>query len=158
MKLHSSQANLYEKSGKYLRIAIILSRFNDSLGNILYQNTLDRLLQLGIYKKNIKLLRVPGALEIPLTAKLLACQKKYDVIIALGVVIKGKTPHFEHVCRETYRGLMNVTLETKTPIIFGVITAINIQQANHRIAKNKLNKGKEFAESAIEIAGIGQNL
>lgn len=150
MKLASSTS--HKLNGKYLRIAIILPRFNDSQGNILCENTHATLLKHGVNKNNIKLVRVPGALELPLTAKLLAKQKEYDAIIALGVVIKGETPHFDHVCTESQRGLMNVSLETELPIIFGIITALNLKQAMDRVQKNKLNKGKEFAQSAIEMA------
>lgn len=155
MKLDSSLSKI---SGKYLKIAIILSRFNDSLGKILLENTEETLMKDGVQKKDIRVIRVPGALEIPLTAKFIAEQKKYDAIVALGIVVKGETAHFEHVCAESHRGLMNVQLKTKTPIIFGIITALNKKQVIDRIEKNKLNKGKEFAESAIEMACIRQEL
>ena len=152
MKLPSS--NPTKLQGKNLRIAIILPRFNDSLGNILLNNTHETLLRRGVQGKNITLFRVPGALELPLTAKILAKKKKYDAIIALGVVIKGDTPHFEHVCTQCHRGLMDVGLETETPVIFGVITALNEQQARDRVEKKRLNKGRQYAETAIELANL----
>jgi 6,7-dimethyl-8-ribityllumazine synthase len=157
MKLTSSNPNT-EGEKKYLRIAIILPHFNDSLGKILYDNTHKTLIQNGIEEKNIKLFRVPGSLELPLTAKLLAKQKTYDSIIALGIVIKGDTPHFEHVCNESHRGLMDASLETGIPIIVGVITALNKEQAEDRVEENKLNKGKDFALSAIEMAILTKKL
>jgi len=156
MKLTSSKSQT--GNAKNLKIAIILSRFNDSLGNELYENTLQTLKKHGVSAGNIKLVRVPGAMELPLAAKLLAKQKKFQAIIALGVVIKGETPHFEHVCTQSQRGLMDVQLQTEVPVIFGVITANTLKQATDRIEKSKLNKGKEFAESAIEMAALASEL
>jgi 6,7-dimethyl-8-ribityllumazine synthase len=157
MKLKSSTPSTGgDKS--YLRIALILPHFNDSLGNILLENTQKTLIQNGVAEKNIKIFRVPGSLELPLTAKLLAKRGIYDTIIALGVVIKGDTPHFEHVCTESHRGLMNVGLETGIPVIIGVITALTEQQAEDRVQENKLNKGKDFALSAIEMAILARKL
>lgn len=156
MKINSSKAQI--SNAKNLKIAVILSRFNDSLGNELYENTLQTLKKQGVKAGNIKLIRVPGALELPLAAKLLAKQKKFHAIIALGVVIKGETPHFEHVCTQSQRGLMDVQLQTEIPVIFGVITANTVKQAKDRVEKSKLNKGKEFAESAIEMAALIKNL
>lgn len=154
MKISSSQPDI-ENAGN-LRVAIILSRFNDSLGLELYENTLATLQSYEI--KDIKLVRVPGAMELPLTAKLLAKTQKFDVIIALGVVIKGSTPHFDYVCAESQRGLMDVQLQTEVPVIFGVITANTVKQAEDRVRESKLNKGKEFAESAIEMANVTAEL
>jgi len=156
MKINSSKAQI--SNAKNLKIAVILSRFNDSLGNELYENTLQTLKKQGVKAGNIKLIRVPGALELPLAAKLLAKQKKFHAIIALGVVIKGETPHFEHVCTQSQRGLMDVQLQTEIPVIFGVITANTVKQAKDRVEKSKLNKGKEFSESAIEMAALIKNL
>lgn len=140
--------------GKNLRIAIIISRFNDSLGNILLKNTQEHLLKNGVLSKNILTTKVPGALELPLAAKILAKTEKYDAIIALGIVIKGETSHYDIVSNESHHGLMQATLETEIPIIFGVITALNLKQAVDRVEKDKLNKGREFAESAIEMANF----
>ena len=152
MKTSQSQpANL---NGKGLRIAIILARYNDGIGSELLKNTHETLIGHGVKESDIKVLRVPGALELPLAAKLAAGTGKFDAIIALGVVIKGETPHFEHVCRESLHGLMNVGLKTEVPVVFGVITALNVAQAQERAEKGKLNKGREYAETAIEMAGI----
>jgi len=141
-------------NGKNLRIAIILPRYNDAIGNELLQNTYATLIKHGVVESDIKIFRVPGALELPLTSKIIAKTKKFDAIIALGVVIKGESAHFEHVCAQSLRGLMDVELETETPVIFGVITALTKNQACERADKKKLNKGREFAESAIEMARI----
>lgn len=159
MKLTTSAPE--DLNGKGLNIAIVLSRFNDSLGNIMLKNTVETLENLGVNPGMIKVIKVPGALELPLAVKLLTNKKKFvsaekkkifDAIIALGIVIKGETAHFEHVCTETHRGLMNVSIETETPIIFGVITAMDESQAVDRVEKDKLNKGKEYAEAAVEMA------
>jgi 6,7-dimethyl-8-ribityllumazine synthase len=152
MKTSSSKPSAL--NGKYLRIAIILARYNDSIGSELLKNTHDTLVEHGVGESNIKVLRVPGALELPLAALIIAKEKIYDAIIALGVVIKGETAHFEHVCEQSLRGLMDVGLETETPVVFGVITAMNEAQARERANKDKLNKGREYAETAIEMAGI----
>ncbi len=151
MKLNSSTTDL---NGENLNIAVVLARFNDELGNILYENTVARLKELKV--TNIQLTRVPGSLELPLAAQLLAPQ--CDAVIALGIVIKGETPHFDHVCNEAHRGLMDVNLKTQTPVIFGVITALNEKQARDRVEKGGLNKGKDFAEAAVEMAHLTQNL
>lgn len=144
--------------GKNLKISIVLSRFNDSLGNILLENTLETLKKLNVSEKNIQITKVPGALELPLTAKLIAIKQKPDAIIALGIVVKGDTSHYDHVCTETHRGLMKVTLKTETPVVFGVITAFTKKQAVDRVEKNKLNKGKEYAETAVEMALLKKEL
>lgn len=152
MKLNKSTTG--QMSGKAYKIAVILARFNDELGLELYKNTRDTLMENGVLPKNIDLIRAPGALELPLVAQTLAHTKKYHAIIALGVVIKGDTPHFDYVCQETYRGLMDVNLTTGIPTIFGVLTVNNLKQAKDRTSKTKLNKGKEFAESALEMANL----
>lgn len=140
--------------GKAYKIAVILARFNDELGLELYKNTRDTLIEQGVPLKSIELIRAPGALELPLVAQTLAHTKNFHAIIALGVVIKGDTPHFDYVCQETYRGLMDVNLKTGIPTIFGVLTVNNLKQAKDRTSKTKLNKGKEFAESALEMANF----
>lgn len=150
MKISKSK---HEKlNGRPYHFAIILSRFNDKLGYELYQNTQAKLVQHGVREKRIELIRVPGSLEIPLVASLLAKKQRHDVIIALGVIIKGKTPHWKLVSEQCYRGLMDTSLFYGVPITFGVLTVENVKQAVERISKNKLNKGAEYAETAIEMA------
>ena len=147
-----SESTPIKLNGKPFRFAIILSRFNDKLGLELLKNTKETLMANGVKEKRIEIFRVPGALEIPIAANLLAQKHRYNVIIALGVVIKGATPHFQHVSQQCYRGLMDVSLYSDTHVIFGVLTVNNEKQAKERFAKKGLNKGKEYAEAAIEMA------
>lgn len=147
MKVQSSHsASPDQNTGKGLKIAIVLARFNDSIGNKLYEKTYQELLRLGIQEKNIKLFRVPGALETPFAAQKIAEKKQYDALIALGVIIKGETTHFEHVSRETWSGLMKIQLEQKIPIINGILTTNTIEQA-----KDRIKNGTYYAQSALEM-------
>ena len=152
--MQTSKSTPTTLNGKPYKFAIILSRYNDEIGNELLKNTHESLLTNGTKIKNIKLFHVPGALEIPIIANTLALKNKFDAIIALGVVIKGETPHFDLVTRECYRGLMDISLCSDTPIIFGVLATNNLKQAKDRTAKSKMNKGREFAEAAIEMAAL----
>jgi len=127
---------------KNLKIAILLPYFNEKYGLKLYKNTEETLKKHGI--KNIKLIRVPGALELPFAAQKIIKKDRPNVVIALGVVLKGETSHYELVCNETFRGLMDIQLKLETPIIFGVLTCKTEKQVRER-----LNRGKEFAEAAI---------
>jgi len=147
-----SHQQLDQIDGSNVKIAVILPYFNDLLGNTLYENLEEELKNNKVKEENIELIRVPGALEIPITAKKLALSKNFDVIVALGVIIKGHTPHFEHVCRESAQGCTQVQLETMIPIINGILTVENEQQAKERVEKTQLNKAKEFAQSAIFMA------
>ena len=140
------------------KIAILLPYFNDTLGLELYENTKKELLAKNIREKNIELFRVPGSLELPLAAKKILGKKKFNALIALGLIIQGETFHFELVCNNTYSGLMKVALELEKPIIFGVLTVKNRKQAEERISKNGMNKGAEFAESAIEMIALINSL
>jgi 6,7-dimethyl-8-ribityllumazine synthase len=146
MKNHKAE-KAKNLNGKKLKIGIIFSRFNDSIGKELLKTTIEKLKKLGT--KNIKIIEVPGTLEIPFAAAKLIKQKKLHAIIALGVVIKGETPHFDLVCQESHRGIMDLNLKGEIPIIFGIITAFNVKQAKERICK-----GEEYAETAIEMAII----
>lgn len=150
MKLSRTAAPILD--GKKFRIAIVLCRYNDHLGQELLENSTETLLKNGVLAKNITLIHVPGALETPLATQHLTKKKLYHAIIVLGAVIKGETAHFDHVCRESYRGLMDVSLKTATPVIFGILTVNNEQEALDRVSKKKLNKGKEYAEAALEMA------
>ena len=152
--MKTSKSTPQKLNGKNFKFAIILSRYNDDIGNELLKNTRDALMKYGTKEKNIELFRVPGALEIPVIANTLALKQKYDAIITLGVVIKGETPHFDLVAKECYRALMDISLCCDAPIIFGVLTTNNVKQAKDRAAKNKLNKGKEYAEAVIEMASL----
>lgn len=131
-------------NGKGKKIAIVLPYFNDELGLKLLKSTKTELLALGVEEKNINIYRTFGALELPFTCQKLAKSKKFDAIIALGIVIKGGTYHFELVCNHTYDGLMQAQLNTETPIVFGVLTCNTEKQA-----KERLTKGKDFALTAL---------
>lgn len=145
MKLNKSTQKIDKSTNKKLKIAIILPRFNDTLGTILLKNTTEELDNLGV--KNVKIYRVPGTLELPFASLKIALSKKFHAIIALGIVIRGETKHFELVTQTAYQGLMEVVLDEDTPIIFGVLAVENEKQA-----KARLNKGKEFAQAAVEMA------
>lgn len=156
MKIESSNAENLNAKG--LKIAVVLSRFNDSIGGKLHDNATKTLLEHGLEEADITTIRVPGSLELPLASKKAAQTGKFDAIIAIGVVIRGGTIHFELVCNESHRGIMNASLETGIPIIFGVLTAENQEQALERAEATGLNRGKEYAEAAIEMALLMKQL
>ena len=133
---------------------IILSRFNDFIGSKLLSGAVDELKRHGVSNENIDIVKVPGAFEIPLTAQKFAQTSKYDAIIALGAVIKGSTPHFEYVSAEVSKGVAQVSLQTGIPVIFGVLTTDNIEQAIERAGTKAGNKGADAAKSALEMANL----
>lgn len=135
--------------GSNLKIAIVLPYFNDKLGLELLENTKNELEKNKVSPKNIKVFRVSGSLEIPFACQKITKKGKFDAIIALGVVIRGKTKHFDLVCETSYQGLMDLQLKISVPIIFGIITCENLKQAKERISKNGLNIGKSSAQAAL---------
>jgi len=144
-----NQPKIGKINGEKLKIVIILPYFNDKFGLELLKNTENELSRNKVKKANIRLIRVAGSLEIPF-----ACQKaikkyKPDAIIALGIIIRGQTKHFDLVAENTHSGLMKIQLENKTPISFGIIACENTKQVIERISKTKLNKGKDFAIAAL---------
>lgn len=143
-------------SGK--KFAIVVGRFNNFISERLVDGAVDCLLRHHCEEKNITIVKVPGAFEIPLTAKLLTKKNEFDGIICLGAVIRGETPHFEYVSSEVSKGIASVGLETETPVIFGVITADNVDQAVDRAGTKSGNKGFEAALSAIEMVNLLDNL
>lgn len=152
--MSTNKLQIKNLDGSKIKVAIVVSSFNQDLVEELCTNTVAALLQLKVKKANIKIVHAPGAMELPLLAKKIALQKKHNVIIALGAVIKGKTAHFEHVCRVATDGCLQVSLATMTPIINGILTVNNLKQAKERVSHKKLNKGREFAESAIMMTAI----
>ena len=136
------------------KYCIILSRFNDFIGSKLLSGAIDELKRHGVSDDNIDVVRVPGAFEIPLTAQKFAKTGKYDAIITLGAVIKGATAHFDYVSAEVSKGIAQVSLETGIPVIFGVLTTDNIEQAIERAGTKAGNKGSDAAKSAIEMANL----
>jgi 6,7-dimethyl-8-ribityllumazine synthase len=141
-------------ASKGLRLAIVASRFNDFITARLLEGAMDVIARSGGDKEATPVVKVPGSVEIPLAAKKLACSGKYDAVICLGAVIRGQTPHFEHVAGQTSRGLSNAMLDTGVPISFGIITAENLEQAIERAGTKQGNKGAEAALAAIEMANV----
>ena len=136
------------------KFCIIVSRFNEFITSKLLSGAIDELLRHGTKEENITVVWTPGAFEIPVTAKKAAKSKKYDAIIAIGAVIKGSTPHFDFVSAEVSKGVAAVSLETEIPVIFGVLTTDNIEQAIERAGTKAGNKGSDAAKSAIEMVNL----
>ncbi|MCC2614723.1 6,7-dimethyl-8-ribityllumazine synthase [Aestuariibacter halophilus] len=135
--------------------ALVVSRFNSFVVESLVDGALDALERVGeVNEQDITLVRVPGAYELPVVAKKLAEQKKYDAIIALGAVIRGGTPHFDFVAGECNKGLAQVSLEYGIPVAFGVITTDSIEQAIERSGTKAGNKGAEAAMGALEMVNV----
>jgi 6,7-dimethyl-8-ribityllumazine synthase len=139
-----------------LRIGMIVSRFNEFITEQLARGALEVLEKYGCLHENITFVKVPGAWELPIAAKVLASQ--CDAIVALGAVVRGETPHFEYVARGAADGLQQVSLETGVPIAFGVLTTDDMQQAMDRAGGKSGNKGSEAAEVAIELANLVRQL
>ncbi|MBN2468321.1 MAG: 6,7-dimethyl-8-ribityllumazine synthase [Deltaproteobacteria bacterium] len=141
-----------------LKFGIVVSRFNDFIGGKLVDGALDALYRHGAKEKDIVIYKVPGAFEIPLTAKKLASSGKYDAVICLGVVIRGDTPHFDYIAAEVSKGIALVGLETEAPVIFGVLTTETIEQAIERAGSKGGNKGWDAANTAIEMVNLFKTL
>ena len=143
---------------KGLKIAIIISRFNNFITKALLEGALDSLKRNNASEEDIDIIWVPGAFEIPLIAKKLAEKKSYDGIICLAAVIKGGTPHFDYVAAEVSKGVANTMLQTMTPISFGILTTDTIEQAIERAGTKMGNKGFDAAQTVIELANLWKNL
>ncbi len=140
------------KAKKDVKIGIAASQYNTEISNTLLESCQDELVDRGVAIKNIDVLRVPGAFELPLACKKMADSKKYDAIIALGAVIRGETPHFDFIAFEAAHGIMKISLKYTIPVIFGVLTTDNLKQAKARIRNgNKGDKGVEAAITALEM-------
>ena len=133
------------------KFCIIVSRFNEFICSKLLSGALDELKRHGVNEENIDVVWCPGAFEIPLVAKKCAKSGKYNSIITLGAVIKGSTSHYDYVCAEVSKGVASVSLETGIPVIFGVLTTENLEQAIERAGTKSGNKGADAAKSAIEM-------
>jgi len=140
------------------KFAIVAARFNDFIVEPLIRGAVDTLNRHGADDKQIEIVRVPGAFELPLIAKKLAQSGKYHAIIALGAVIRGGTPHFEYVCNECASGLSRVALDTGVPVAFGVLTTDNVEQATDRAGGKAGNKGADAATVALEMANLLKDL
>ena len=137
-----------------LRFGIVVSRFNDFVTSKLLSGALETLKKQGAYEDNIEVIRVPGAFEIPQAVKKICSTRDFDAIICLGAVIKGGTPHFEYISAETSRGINQVGLEFNIPVLFGVLTTNDLEQALARSGQDTSNKGRESAMAAIEMASL----
>ena len=137
-----------------LRFGIVISRFNDFITSRLLDGAVDGLIRHGAAEKDIEVVKVPGAFEIPLVAKKMAAAGKFDAIICLGTVIRGATPHFDYVAAEVSKGVASASLDTGVPIAFGIITADTIEQAVERAGSKSGNKGWDAAITAIEMAQV----
>lgn len=140
------------------KIAIVAGRFNEIITNKLLGGAIDAFKRHGGNENDIDVAWVPGSFEIPLVAKKMAESKKYDAVICLGAVIRGATAHFEMVANETTKGIAAASLQTGVPVIFGVLTTDNIEQAVERAGSKAGNKGFEAATTAIEMVNLIKQL
>lgn len=148
--------NIYEGKivAKDAKIAIVAARFNEFIVSKLLSGSLDALKRHDVDDENIDLAWVPGAYEIPLMASKMAKSGKYDAVICLGAVIRGSTSHYDYVCSEVSKGIAHISLETDIPVMFGVLTTENIEQAIERAGTKAGNKGFDVAVSAIEMINL----
>ncbi len=143
---------------KDLRVGIVASRFNDFIVDSLVSGAVDALVRHGVRERDITLVRVPGAWEMPMAVQRMAQRRRFDVIIALGAVIRGATPHFDYVAGECAKGIAQAGLAGDIPVAFGVLTTDTIEQAIERAGTKAGNKGAEAAMSAIEMANLLRHL
>jgi 6,7-dimethyl-8-ribityllumazine synthase len=141
-----------------LRFAVVMSRFNDFVVEPLLRGALDALKRHGATDKQIEIVRVPGAFDLPIVARKLALSRRYEALIALGAVIRGQTPHFDYVAGECASGLARIALETGVPIAFGVLTTDTVEQAVDRAGGKAGNKGADAALAALEMANLLRRL
>ncbi len=137
-----------------LKFGIIVGRFNEFIGGKLLSGAMDALKRHGVKEEDIHITWVPGAFEIPLVAKKMAKSGRYDGVICLGAVIRGATSHFDYVSAEVTKGVASVSLDTEIPVIFGVLTTDNIEQAIERAGTKSGNKGYDASITAIEMANL----
>ena len=137
-----------------LKAALVASRFNDFIVSRLVAGAVDALVRHGAAESDITIVKVPGAFEIPQAVSAMVRSKKYDLVIALGAVIRGSTPHFDYIAAEVAKGLAQTALESSVPVSFGVLTTDTIEQAIERAGSKAGNKGAEAAMSAIEMANV----
>jgi 6,7-dimethyl-8-ribityllumazine synthase len=153
-------ANIIEgdQNARGLRFGVVVSRFNDFITGNLLTGALDVFSQYGVAEDDLKVLKVPGAFEIPQAARKLCSTGNFDAIVCLGAVIRGETSHFDYICAEASRGVGQVGLEFNVPVLFGVLTTENLEQAVARSGSGSSNKGRETALAAIEMATLYKKL
>ncbi|HXC62415.1 MAG TPA: 6,7-dimethyl-8-ribityllumazine synthase [Nitrospiria bacterium] len=147
-----------ELSGAGLRFGVVVSRVNEFITSRLLAGTLDALTRSGVRLDDVEIVRVPGAFEIPITAKKMAQMRRYDAIICLGALIRGETPHFDYLSAAVTQGITQVALESGIPLSFGVLTTNSLEQAIERAGAKQGNKGWEAAIGAIEMANLFRHL
>jgi 6,7-dimethyl-8-ribityllumazine synthase len=140
--------------GTGLKIGIVAGRFNEFITGKLVSGAQDALRRHGVIDEDVDIAWVPGAFEIPVIAKKMVDSKKYDAVVTLGAVIRGSTPHFDYVCNEVAKGVSSISLQSGTPVIFGVLTTDSIEQAIERAGTKAGNKGWETAVAAIEMGNL----
>ena len=141
-----------------MKVGIVASRFNEFITSKLLGGAVDGLVRHGVEEENITTAWVPGAFEIPLIAGKMAKSGKYDAVIAVGAVIRGSTTHYDYVCNEVAKGIAQVSLQTEVPVMFGVLTTENIEQAIERAGTKAGNKGYDCALSAIEMVNLAEQI
>ncbi|WP_027858988.1 6,7-dimethyl-8-ribityllumazine synthase [Marinobacterium jannaschii] len=155
MAVTTFEGDFVSGDGKY---AIVVGRFNAFVVESLLEGAMDALTRHGVKEENIRVIRVPGAFEIPLAVQRVAAQKQDDAIIALGAVIRGGTPHFEYVSGESSKGVLQVSMEHNLPVANGILTVNSIEQAIERSGTKMGNKGAEAALSALEMVSLLRKL
>ena len=141
-----------------IKVGIVVARFNEFITSKLLSGAMDGLLRHNVQEEDIQVAWVPGAFEIPLIASKMAKSGKYDAVICLGAVIRGSTSHYDYVCNEVSKGIAAVSLESGIPVMFGVLTTENIEQAIERAGTKAGNKGAECAQGAIEMVNLIRSL
>lgn len=139
---------------KEIRVGIVVTRFNEFITSKLLGGAMDGLLRHNVAEDDIHVAWVPGAFEIPLVASKMAKSGKYDAVICLGAVIRGATSHYDYVCNEVSKGVASISLENDIPVMFGVLTTDNIEQAIERAGSKSGNKGYDCALGAIEMVNL----
>jgi len=140
------------------KVGIVVSRFNDFITGRLVDGAVDCLVRHGVKDPDIEVVKVPGAFEIPMAAKRMIAKKKYHAVLCLGAVIRGATPHFEYIAGEAAKGIGALALEASIPVLFGVLTTDNLEQAIERAGAKSGNKGWETALAAIEMINLYKQL
>lgn len=141
-----------------VKMGVVVARFNEFITGKLLSGAMDAFARHGVAEANVDVAWVPGAFEIPLVAARMAQSGEYDAVVCLGAVIRGATSHYDYVCAEVSKGIAQVSLASGVPVIFGVLTTDNIEQAIERAGSKAGNKGSECAESAIEMVNLLQQL
>lgn len=161
-KIKNAFKNVRRLKGGYLargkKFCLVVSRFNEYFTRQLLEGALDTLLRHGARPRDIRVVEVPGAFEIPLVLKRLVSKRRFDAVITIAVVIRGETRHFDQVVSESARGVREISQATEVPVILGMIPAASVSQAMRRVGIKQANKGREWALAAIEMAGLMERL